>query len=327
MLVSLILIPGGVSSEGEAFQTTYAGGLRGMRTLIIGCGYVGRHLGEELVRQGHQVWGLQRTRSRRMELEETGIKPLTADITKPETLTAVNEHFDWIVNCVSASGGGAPEYRQVYVQGMRNLVRWLADRPPRRFVYTGSTSVYAQADGSRVDETSPTEPTVPTGQALVEAEKTLLEASQQSGFPGIVLRVAGIYGPGRGYWIKQYLSGEARIEGNGQRILNMIHRDDVAGAIICALSRGREGQIYNVVDDEPVEQRVCLEWLGSRLGRGFPVCVAEDPDTDRKRGITNKRVSNRKLKTDIGYRFIYPTFRQGFEAELQRLGFPVHTAS
>jgi len=255
-------------------------------------------------------------------LEAAGIKPLRADVTKPQTLEGVTECFDWVVNCVSASGGGADEYRQVYVEGMRNLLRWLTDRSPQKFVYTSSTSVYGQTDGSQVDETSPTRPTAATAQVLVNAEQILLGKSQQEGFPGIVLRVAGIYGPGRGYWIRQYLSGEARIEGNGQRLLNMVHRDDVAGAIICALSRGQSGQVYNVVDDKPVGQGVCLEWLAERLGRGLPPSVLEDPSIAGKRGSTNKRVSNRKLRTELEYRLIYPTFQEGFEAELQRLGFP-----
>ena len=160
---------------------------------------------------------------------------MIGDITKPEQLTQLPASYDWVVNCVSASGGGAEEYREVYLQGTRNLIEWLGAAPPKKFVYTSSTSVYGQNDGSLVKENSPTEPAVETGKVLVETERVLLEAARERKFPAVILRLAGIYGPDRGYWFKQYLKNEARIEGNGARILNMIHRDDVAGAIIAAL--------------------------------------------------------------------------------------------
>jgi nucleoside-diphosphate-sugar epimerase len=169
-----------------------------------------------------------------------------------------------------------------------------------------------------VDETSLTEPASATAQVLLEAEQLLLERARRC---AIVLRVAGIYGPGRGYWLKEYLAGRAKIEGDGQRILNMVHRDDVTGAIICALNRGIAGQIYNVVDNEPVTQRACLEWLAGRLGLGLPAGVPEDSMMTRKRGNTSKRVSNRKLRTELDWHLAYPTFREGFETELQRMSF------
>jgi nucleoside-diphosphate-sugar epimerase len=167
----------------------------------------------------------------------------------------------WVVNCVSASGGGVEKYREVYLQGMRNLIEWLGTAPPKKFVYTSSTSVYGQNDGSLVKENSSTEPAAETARILVETERVLLEAAREgmprptdalcapetagkdgpltpalspsegergntrqlSGnprlmgtrFPAVILRVAGIYGPERGYWFKQYLKNEARIEGNG----------------------------------------------------------------------------------------------------------------
>ena len=106
---------------------------------------------------------------------------------------------------------------------------------------------------------------------------------------------------------------------NGQRILNMIHRDDVAGIIIAALKRGVPGQIYNAVDDEPVAQIDLFRWLSAALKRPMPPFAAEPDEAVRKRGLTDKKVSNRKLKRDLGYDFKYPTFREGFTEELRRL--------
>jgi nucleoside-diphosphate-sugar epimerase len=290
-----------------------------MRILIVGCGYVGLPLGAELVKQGHEVFGLRRSRGAEADLEAAGIKLLIGDITKPEQLTQLPASYDWVVNCVSASGGGAEEYREVYLQGTRNLIEWLGAAPPKKFVYTSSTSVYGQNDGSPIKENSPTEPAVETGKVLVETERVLIEAAREGKFPAVILRLAGIYGPDRGYWFKQYLKNEARIEGSGARILNMIHREDVAGVIIAALKSGRPGEVYNAVDDEPVSQLHFFQWLSGPLGKELPPSAPEDAEAVRKRGVTNKKVSNRRLKMELGYQFKYPTFRQGYTAEIIRL--------
>ena len=290
-----------------------------MRVLIVGCGYLGLPLGAELVQQGHEIFGLRRSAGAQADLQTAGIKPLIADITNPADLAKLPAPFDWVVNCVSATGGGAEDYRQIYLQGTQNLIEWLTATPPKKFVYTSSTSVYGQTDGSLVKETSPTEPAVETARILVETERILLEAVQRKQFPAVILRVAGIYGPDRGHWFKQYLKGEARMEGKGERILNMIHRDDVAGVIIAALKSGRPGEVYNAVDDEPVAQIQFFRWLAEALDKPMPTAMPEDSDANRKRGMTNKRVSNRKLKMELGYQFKYPTFRQGYTAEIQRL--------
>ena len=290
-----------------------------MRVLIVGCGYVGLPLGAELVKQGHEVFGLRRGTGAEADFKAAGITPLTADITKAEQLAQLPRGYDWVVNCVSASGGGAEEYREVYLRGTRNLIEWLEAAPPKKFVYTSSTSVFGQDDGSLVKESSSTEPAVETGKILVETERVLLAAARERKFPAVILRLAGIYGPDRGYWFKQYLSNEARIEGNGSRILNMIHRDDVVGVIIAALKSGRPGEVYNAVDNEPVSQLGFFQWLSGPLGKELPPAAPEDAEGVSKRGVTNKKVSNRRLKMELGYQFKYPTFRQGYTAELIRL--------
>jgi nucleoside-diphosphate-sugar epimerase len=289
-----------------------------MRVLIVGCGYVGVPLGAELVRLGHEVFGLRRSSSAENELKAAGIKPLLADITKLDELEKLPRDFDWVVNCVAA-GGDAENYRRIYLEGAKNLIEWLAPNPPKKFVYTSSTSVYAQNDGLQVKESSATEPVSETSKILVETEKVLLETVAQKKFPAVILRAAGIYGPDRGHWFKQFLKDAAHIEGDGSRFLNMIHRDDVVGCIIAALKNGRAGEIYNAVDDEPVSQFNFFQWLAQAVDKPLPPSVPENPDATRKRGVTNKRVSNRKLKMELGHRFKYPNFRIGYSAELLRL--------
>jgi len=290
-----------------------------MRVLIVGCGYVGLPLGAELARQGHEVFGVRRTTGGQAELKAAGITPLVADITRPADLAQLPGPFDWVVNCVSSTKGGVREYREVYLNGARNLIEWLSSAPPKKFVYTSSTSVYGQTDGSAAEESSPAEPAGETGRVLVETENVLLEAARQGKLPAVVLRVAGIYGPGRGHLFLQYLKNEARIAGRGERVINMIHRDDLVDIIIAALKSGRPGEIYNAVDDEPVAQIDFFRWLSKTLEKPMPPFATEAENVERKRGLTNKKVQNRRLKMELGCQLRHPNFRQGYAAEIQRL--------
>jgi nucleoside-diphosphate-sugar epimerase len=286
-----------------------------MRILIVGCGYVGIPLGALLAGRGHSVFGLRRSGDADHSLQSAGITPIHADISNPASLPP-NPTFDVVINLVSSSKGGADEYRQVYLEGTRNVIRWLTNSPPRVYLYTSSTSVYAQADASWVTEQSPAEPGSPTSHLLLETERELLSAHRATGFPAIILRPSGIYGPERGHLFKQFLRGEATLRDDGSSWINMIHVTDLASAITHLIDRGVPGEIYNVTDDEPVTQVDYFQWLSHQLARPMPPSAPADPA--RKRGATNKRVSNAKLKS-TGLVFQYPNFREGYAAEIQRL--------
>lgn len=283
------------------------------RALILGCGYVGVALGARLAQAGHAVFGLRRSADADPELRASGIQPLTGDLTRREDLERLPCPFDWVINTVSSSRGGAAEYRDTYLQGTRTVLAWLATQPVAKFVYTSSTSVYAQNDGSVVEESSPAEPMGETGRFLRDTEELLLKAAHEHAFPAVILRVAGIYGPGRGHLFHQFLAGEARIAGDGSRLMNMIHRDDVAAALIAALEHGKPGEIYNCADDEPVSQRDFLGWLAGKLSRPLPPPAGEAENATRKRGLTHKRVSNLKLR-HLGWVPQYPSYREGYAA-------------
>jgi len=217
-----------------------------------------------------------------------------------------------VVLCVSSRGGGVAEYERTYLEGTRNLNTSLLDAPLLKFVYTSSTGVYGQSDASSVDETSPTRPDSPAAQVLVRTEELLSSAVRERGFPAVVLRVAGIYGPDRAYWLEQVRTNAARLHTGGDRILNMIHRDDVAGAILAALKRGKAGEVYNAVDDCPVRQSDFLQWLWEQLDRPCPAGGLSKISTGSRRAATNKRVLNRKLREQLGCSLRFPTFREGY---------------
>ena len=278
-----------------------------MRVLLFGLGYVGSRLAAELAGRGHEVFGVQRTAA-----TVPRVTTIVADVADPKSLQRLPRDWDWVVNTVSSSKGGPEQYRAVYLDGNRHLVDWLR---VQKYIYTSSTSVYGQVDGSLVDEENVAQGSSPTSKILVEAEHLLLHAAQDRGFPAVVLRVSGIYGPGRGHLFQQYLKGEATIPGRGERMINMVHVEDVVGAILTALERGQPGQVYNVTDNEPVSYLDYFTWLSNAMKRPIPPFSSEENVT-RKRGLTNKRVSNVKLRS-LGYALKYPTFREGYAPEIQ----------
>ena len=175
-------------------------------------------------------------------------------------------------------------------------------------LFTSSTSVYAQSDGSWVTEESETKPARETGRILLETEELVL------GHGGIVARLAGIYGPRRSALLSKFLAGTAIIDTTNDRIVNQIHRDDIAAALFLLLNRPSPArEIYNVVDDQPILQSECYRWLAKKLNR--PVPPLRRSTSTSKRGTSNKRVSNAKLR-GIGWAPRYPSFAEAMERSI-----------
>lgn len=204
---------------------------------------------------------------------------------------------DLLVHCLSGHGGrDADAYRITYVETLRNL---LAVLRPRFCVFTGSTSVYPQNDGGVVTEESPTGGT-PTGDVLLEAERLALGAG------GAVVRLGGIYGPGRTRFIEAARTG-APTSGDPDGFINFIHRDDAAAALH-HVGRLNLGGIWNAVDDRPVRRAELAEAI--RNGSPLPDVAA---DSDRRIPVTGKRVANRKLRA-AGWTPRYPTVIDALDA-------------
>jgi nucleoside-diphosphate-sugar epimerase len=151
-----------------------------------------------------------------------------------------------------------------------------------------------------VDETSPASPSHEKGQILRETEELVLSRN------GIVARLAGIYGPGRSFLLRKFLAGEAVLDREDGRFINKAHRDDIVSGLVLLAERGTDlgGQIYNVVDDQPILARDAYQWLSAHLQRPLP---AGKVATTRKRGEGNKQVSNKKLRA-LGWEPRYPNF-------------------
>ncbi|MBI4382346.1 MAG: SDR family oxidoreductase [candidate division NC10 bacterium] len=280
--------------------------------LIAGCGYVGTALGTRLASEGHVVWGLRR----RPDALPPNIGPLVADLTVPETLQALPPGLDVVFYTAAADAPDDEAYRAAYVEGLHNLLRALDHQRQvlRRVFFTSSTGVYAQASGAWVDETSPTEPPEFSGIRVFEGERLLLG----SRFPGTVLRLGGIYGPGRTRLIDRVRRGLAVCPEGPPLYTNRIHRDDCAGALHHLMNVDQPDQIYLGVDHEPAEQCEVLRWLAARLGVSLPG-VEPPSGSEVRRHQSNKRCSNAKLIAS-GYTFRYPSFRDGYSALLAQGG-------
>lgn len=281
------------------------------RILIAGCGYVGQAAADLFHERGWEVEGWTATVQSAGQFAAKPYPVGAVDITNATQVSAMGGEFDVIVQCASSGGGDAEKYRRIYVEGARAL---LGAFPRARLIFAGSTSVYAQRNGDLVDETSPAAPAHEKGRVLREAEEIVL--SHQ----GIVARLAGIYGPGRSFLLRTFLSGKEVVNGEEDRFINQAHRDDIVSALVLLAEGGAdlEGQIYNVVDDQPILRSEAYRWLGARLRQSLP---AGGIAAERKRGDSNKRVSNTKLRA-LGWTPRFPDFPAGMtKSVLPSFGF------
>jgi nucleoside-diphosphate-sugar epimerase len=272
------------------------------RILIAGCGYVGQATADLFHTAGWVVEGWTRSARSAASLSAKPYPVRDVDISEPAQVAKCVGTFDAVIHCASSRSGDAEIYRQLYLDGARNFLEIF---PKSKVLFTSSTSVYAQRDGSWVTEESATKPMRETSSTLLEAERAVLNRG------GIVARLAGIYGPGRSALLSKFLAGTAIIDAENDRFVNQVHRDDIASAFFLLLSRETEGtQIYNVVDDQPILQSECYRWLARRLNRPLPPIGTSKQQ--RKRGDSNKCVSNAKLRR-LGWTPRYPTFADAME--------------
>ena len=277
--------------------------------LIIGCGYVGLPLALHFQKQGYEVSGWVHSQASADLLAEHRFhRVIVGSVADDHVWKNVNEDYDVVVHCASSGRGGVTAYEEVFLKGAGMMNRY---QPRARRLFVSSTSVYGQTGGEVVTEESPAEPVTATGKILREAEKIALAAD------AIVVRSAGIYGPGRGVLFEKFRRGEAVIEGDGSRWMNQIHQRDLAAALAHLIETGTPGQIYNASDDAPVTHRDFYAWCGEFLGKPMP--PYGPVNAERKRGLTNKRVSNARLR-GTGWQPIYPSFREGLVADLKSSG-------
>ena len=276
------------------------------RVLIAGCGYVGLATANLFQRAGWDVQGWTSSLESAAALQAQPFAIRAVDLTERAAVERAAEAFDVVLQCASSRGGGAEDYRGIYFRAAEHLA---ATFPKALPLFTSSTSVYGQSDGTWVTEESAAEPERETGRILRATEEAVLARG------GIVARLAGIYGPGRSALLRKFLDGTAVIDASSDRFINQAHRDDIAAALFLLAQQRLAGQvvgeagerrIFNVSDNHPISQRACYEWLARRLAKPLPPIGSAV--TERRRGNSNKRVSSAKLHA-LGWAPRYPTFQ------------------
>jgi nucleoside-diphosphate-sugar epimerase len=286
-----------------------------MRVLLVGCGYVASALARRLRASGHELAAVVRTAGSAGRLAELGLEARAADCRDArDARRACAGTFDAVVFSLSANGG---DYREVYVDALRNVLEGLAGAP--RFLYAGSSSVYGESGGGWVDEATPPAPATPNARVLLEAEE-LLAARASGRFAAFAVRLSGIYGPGRAHLLDLLRSGAAVLPGRADAWVNRIHRDDAASALahLLALPPGAAGcATFNATDDEPSRQGDVARWICERLGRPPPRFDDAAPPARHGAGAgANRRISNARLRA-TGWRPSLPSYREGFLPFLQ----------
>jgi nucleoside-diphosphate-sugar epimerase len=281
------------------------------RVLVAGCGYVGEAAANAFYEDGWEAEGWTATAESAAKLSGCPYPVRAVDVTERSAVSGAAGPFDLVIHCVSSRGGDEQQYRRLYFDGAQNLLRAFSQAT---LLFTSSTSVYAQTDGTVVDENSPAEPRHEKGKILRETEQLVLAAG------GIVARLGGIHGPHRSFFLTRFLEGAA-VAAPDDRLINQVHRDDVVSAILLLANQraARRGEIFNVVADQPIKARAAREWLGSRLEK--PLLPGTGEASPRKRGESSKQVSNQKLRT-LGWEPRYPTFESAMtESILPSFGF------
>lgn len=258
--------------------------------LVAGAGFLGAEVIRRLAARGRGVRGLARSAGEVAGGSGGGCVPVLAcDLGDAGSVARVARELGrpvgLAVYCASTRGGDEADYRRVYLEGLRNVLRELR---PARVVFVSSTSVYGQKDGGWVTEGSAADPGTEKGRILLEAEREALAAG------GVVLRLAGLYGPGRSVHVEKTLAGRAVVEEGGERWINQIHRDDAAEAVVLAGLLEDAPRVMNVSDGTPMRQRELLGMIARHFGLPAP---PEGPAGPRKRGESNKRVSSELLRS------------------------------
>ena len=197
----------------------------------------------------------------------------------------------------------------------------IAAAPSLRWVgYLSTVGVYGNADGGWVDEDTPPNPATLRSRHRTAAERQWLDLGTGSAFAVQVFRLAGIYGPGRNALVKIADGTAKRIVKPGQ-VFNRIHTEDIAQVLMASIDRPSRNAVYNVADDEPGPPQDVIAYAAELLGREpppeIPFDEADQTPMARSFYADNKRVRNTRLKTDLGVKLRYPTYREGLRALLE----------
>jgi nucleoside-diphosphate-sugar epimerase len=295
---------------------------RGRRLVVFGAGYIGAEVARQGVAYGLRVTALTRNTESARALAAAGVETVVADLATPEWHTMIEGGADFVLNCVSSGGGGAENYHRSYFRGMASMLAWACSGSDKigTLVYTSSTAVYPQGDGVIVDESMATNRSDDRAKVLVDTEEILTALAKKTSSPSaatrwFILRLAGIYGPGRHHLLDQLRAGATELPGRGDHRLNLAHRNDISAAIWAAFAAppAVAGEIFNVADEGAATKAEVVAWLSARLGVPPPSFSGKAAENARRAVTPDRVIGSEKIRRLLGWRPAYPTFREGYE--------------
>ena len=280
-------------------------------TLIIGCGYLGRRLGAELLRAGYRVRGMTRSEEHAKAIAAMGIEPVIGDVTEPETLVRALAGTGITYHMLGGMRGTPDELRRLHVEGTQNVLDAIPSSV-RRYIYVSSTAVYGQTDGEWVDEAAPTVPSSSLGRLRVDAEALVRAANGRNRLQTIILRPSSIYRPGALLY-KQVQEGSYKVSSDPRKWMNHIYIDDFLSAMVLAAAGGRGGEAYNLTDDEPHPAGDYFAFIADTMGVPRPPVTYELPAEGCAVLVreSDKRVSNAKVRAHFSWAPKFPSYREG----------------
>ena len=269
------------------------------RVLLAGCGDLGLRVAQRLLARGDEVWALRRQPPQ----DDSGIRWLRADLTRPETLRELPAGITRLVYLPTPDRRDESAYRATFVDGLCHLLEALGTLSLQRVLLVSSSAVYGEHGGDWVDESTPPAPPGFNGRILLEAEQLLAAQPVTS----IGLRLAGLYGPGRLQLVERLRAGQAQVPRTLAHWANRIHIDDAAAAIVHLLELADPLPLYLGVDSTPLPLDVLYDHLAGLIGAPLP------GNGPAPAGIGSKRLSNARLRAS-GFRPQWPDAREGYAA-------------
>ncbi|ADG11659.1 SDR family NAD(P)-dependent oxidoreductase [Caulobacter segnis] len=286
-----------------------------MRLFVFGLGYVGEAFANALRARGWEIAATARTPQQAQALQAKGVS--VVDPGDRDAMARVLTGVNAILVTAPPGPDGCP--------ALESIVPALAQAQafPDWIGYLSTTGVYGDFDGRWVFETSPLKAQSVEGARRVGAERDWQEVGRGMGLTVTVFRLPGIYGPGRSA-LDRLRAGEGRRIVKPGQVFSRIHVDDIVSGLLASLDKPRAGGVYNLVDDEPAPPQDVMEQAARLLGAPVPPDLPFNelglsPAT-RRFYAENKRVSNARVKAELGWRPAYPTYREGLQAILNAGG-------
>ena len=282
---------------------------------IFGCGYLGQRVAELISSGGGVVHAVTRSHQNADGFRGNGWQPIVADITNPDTLDRLPgdlAHTSHILFAVGFDRTVGIPIEEVYVAGLKNVLERLPkfSTAEQRFVYVSSTGVYGQSDGEWVDENSPCEPVRVGGQACLAAEKILQQS--EFGAQSVILRMAGIYGPGR-LPRKKDLLKDREITAASTGYLNLIHVDDAAATVVAAFNAAAPAR-FVVSDGNPVLRVEYYRELADQLNiEEFKIHEVDAHSPAGQRARASKRIRAERFIAELRMNLQYPNYKIGLQ--------------